>query len=333
MRLLKPGKKRQRTTQRLTVSSSQGQRRKTSRKGAKSSAGKLPIFGRLASLTTLFAGRKSTRTSKRRHPKRLISFANLRRAVAAIAVFGVLGGGLWLWQDGWMARQTAAAVAGFYELSAKVGLKVNDLQVIGRNRTSSDLIIAALAIERDMPILQIDPQAAKANLESLTWVKAATVDRRFPNVVAVTLREREPMAIWQHKGVLSLVDQDGAVIDGVAVHRFAKLPLVVGLGAPQQTASLLDILESEPMLKARVAAAVWVAERRWNLKLDNGIDVNLPETNPAGAWAQLAKIEREHGVLERDVITIDLRLPDRLVVRTAPKSTPPKAKKGSGEST
>ena len=109
MRLLKPEKKRQRTTQRLTVSSSQGQRRKTSRKGAKSSAGKLPIFGRLAPLTALFAGRKSTRTSKRRHPKRLVSFANLRRAVAAIAVFGVLGGGLWLWQDGWMARQTAAA--------------------------------------------------------------------------------------------------------------------------------------------------------------------------------------------------------------------------------
>jgi cell division protein FtsQ len=50
--------------------------------------------------------------------------------------------------------------------------------------------------------------------------------------------------------------------------------------------------------------------------------VRLPEVEPAKAIAQLAKIEREHGLLDKDVITIDLRLPDRLVVRTAPGTMP-----------
>ena len=38
----------------------------------------------------------------------------------------------------------------------------------------------------------------------------------------------------------------------------------------------------------------------------------------AAAWAQLAHIQRNQGVLERDVLMIDLRIRDRLVVRVAP---------------
>ena len=69
--------------------------------------------------------------------------------------------------------------------------------------------------------------------------------------------------------------------------------------------------------------AVRVGGRRWNLRFHGGTDVRLPETGAAEAWAQFARIERQHGVLQRDVDSIDLRLPDRLVVRTAPEEDPP----------
>ena len=245
----------------------------------------------------------------------------------------VAGSGLWLWQDGWFARKADAGVTAFYSLSADAGFKLQDLQVVGRKRTTAAQILEALAAERDMPLLQIEPQAAKIRLEALTWVKEAAVERRFPNVVAVSLREREPLAIWQRQGSLSLIDQEGAVIEGVSAQQFPKLPLVVGSGAPEQTAELLAILESEPALKSRVAAAVWVTERRWNLKLDNGVEVNLPETDPAGAWAQLARVEREQGVIGRDVINIDLRVPNRWVVQTAPDAEPAALDKAAGENT
>jgi cell division protein FtsQ len=112
--------------------------------------------------------------------------------------------------------------------------------------------------------------------------------------------------------------------------RFSKLPIVVGDGAAKQALPLIEMLATEPDLAARVAAAIYVGGRRWDLRIDNAIDVMLPEDDMTGAWARLAQLETTNKILQRDVQTIDLRLPDRLVVRvtdTAPKDAPPAAKK------
>jgi cell division protein FtsQ len=123
-------------------------------------------------------------------------------------------------------------------------------------------------------------------------------------------------------GKFSVIDRSGAVIPGARAKRFAGLPLVVGEGAAPEAAALLDMLRQEPELQSLVVAAVRVGTRRWNLRLEGGVEVRLPETDPAEAWRQFAELEREHGLLDRDVVAIDLRLPGRLVVRTAPGSQP-----------
>jgi cell division protein FtsQ len=64
-----------------------------------------------------------------------------------------------------------------------------------------------------------------------------------------------------------------------------------------------------------VAAAVFVAERRWNLRLNSGIDVRLPEDDADVALLRLVSLDREKSLLSRDVTVIDLRLPDRVAVR------------------
>jgi cell division protein FtsQ len=112
--------------------------------------------------------------------------------------------------------------------------------------------------------------------------------------------------------------------------RFAKLPLVVGEGAARHAAEFLDMLASEPDLAARVTAAIRVGDRRWNLRIDNTIDVLLPADEPAGAWAQLARLDRASALLQRDVQSIDIRLPDRLVLRVSPETPKetPVSKKG-----
>jgi cell division protein FtsQ len=58
-----------------------------------------------------------------------------------------------------------------------------------------------------------------------------------------------------------------------------------------------------------------VAERRWNLRLKNGVDVRLPETNVAPALDRLVALDREKKLLSRDIVAVDLRLPDRVSVR------------------
>lgn len=241
----------------------------------------------------------------------------LRLGLAAVPVVALaaLAG---LWHSGWLGHQATALERNVLEASARHGLRIADVFVEGRKRTRRSELLETLGVARGRPILAFDPHAARQRLERLPWIRRAEVERRLPNLIYVRLEEREPLALWQHDRLVEVIDHEGAVIPGIPTQPFADLPLLVGEDAPAHAAELIAMLASEPDMAPLVSAAVRVRGRRWNLRLDGGIDVRLPETDAPVAWAQLARVQREHGVLGRDVVAIDLRIPDRLVVRTAP---------------
>ena len=216
------------------------------------------------------------------------------------------------------------------EATGLLGFTVSDVTVEGRETTDGETILAALAARPGTPILAVSPKRAKQQLESLPWVRTAVIERRLPGTLYVRLVERKPLALWQHGGKISLIDRVGAVIPVDRLDRFARLPMVVGEGAASHAAELRDMLASEPDLAARVTAAIRVGDRRWNLRIDNAIDVLLPADEPARAWAQLARLDRSSALLQRDVQTIDIRLPDRVVLRVSPETPKetPVSKKG-----
>jgi cell division protein FtsQ len=213
--------------------------------------------------------------------------------------------------------------------TARLGFAVSDIAVEGRHTTAAATILKALAAQRGTPILTVDPRRAAARLAALPWVQSAAVERRLPGTILVRLIERRPLALWQHGGVMQLIDDDGVVIPVGDLGRFAKLPLIVGEGAAGHADTLVQMLNKEPRLAAHVTAAVWVGGRRWNLRLDDGIEVLLPADDPAAAWAELARLERSNAILQRNIETIDMRLPDRLVLRVvAPPPSEDTKKRG-----
>jgi cell division protein FtsQ len=256
-----------------------------------------------------------------------------RRGGILFAASLVLAGTGWLSTSGWIQRSLERAELALLSATADAGLMLADVLVEGRERTGRRVVLETLGVVRGQPILAFDPYAAKARLERLPWVRGATVERRLPDSIHVRLIERRPLALWQNQGRTAVIDRSGAIIPGAEPKAFARLTLVVGEGAPEHTRELLAMLNREPALRARVSAAVRVRGRRWNLRLDDGIDVRLPELDPGAAWAELARAQREHGVLGRDVAVIDLRLPDRLVVRTTSEAAPKRAPGRGGEET
>jgi cell division protein FtsQ len=149
------------------------------------------------------------------------------------------------------------------------------------------------------------------------------VERRLPGTVLVRLTERTPFAIWQHQGRFSVIDRDGRVVATETLDAFGPLPLVVGAGADRHAAALYDLLLAHRNVLARTQALVRVGERRWNLRLHNGIDVLLPEGQEAPALNRLAELQTRHALLDRPVAALDMRLPDRLVVRQQPAPEQP----------
>ncbi|MDA1309708.1 MAG: FtsQ-type POTRA domain-containing protein [Proteobacteria bacterium] len=252
----------------------------------------------------------------RQLPMRTVLFAGL-----SLTTVGVLAGLGWhAANSGVVNRLLIAGEAGFREISIRTGLAVRDVMVSGRDRTARAELLRAIGIKAGDPILTVDLAGAHLRIASLAWVKQVRVERRLPDTVFVSLVEREPMALWQRNGKLHLIDRDGGVIPSAEVEKFSDLPIVIGQDAPPRTRDVLAMLSREPDLRQRVRAVTWVGERRWDVRVDDRINVQLPEQAPFEAWAQLARMEREHGVLRRDVIAIDMRLRDQLVVRVAPET-------------
>ena len=263
-------------------------------------------------------------TSERGKPRRRVGpwwRARITLAAAALVAAAGAGGVWWLWQDGLAQRALAQAKWSLIATSADLGLTVQEILVLGRRETSRQELLAAVRLARGAPILAFDPDGARRRIERLPWVRTVTVERRLPDTVLLRLVERQPLALWQHKGRFSLIDRQGAVIEDGDIGRFPDLLVVVGEDAPEAAAELREVLMTQPELMVRVRAAARVGGRRWNLRLDNGIDVRLPEEDVASAWARLAEYERSHRILARDVEVLDLRLPDRLIVG---KRRPPK---------
>jgi cell division protein FtsQ len=274
------------------------------------------------------------RPRRRRLPR------DLRRVAlwgAPVALVVGIGAGAVL--SGWSPGRSSGHDFGSALLAATgaLGLAVDNIEVEGRTTTDTATILAALGAHAGTPILAINPAHAKEQLEALPWVRSAAIQRRLPSTIYVRLVERTPLAVWQHDTKQELIDRDGTVIPVGDLSRFAALPTIVGGDqARHGAADLIDLLSSEPDLAARVTAAILVGDRRWNLRIDNVIEVMLPEDDAAGAWSRLARLERTNRLLQRDVQTVDMRLPDRLVMRVgdpAKDSTPAKKTHPQGKST
>ncbi len=217
------------------------------------------------------------------------------------------------------------------EATARLGLRVDQLVIEGLVKTPEPLVLAALGVHRGDPILGFSLTAARERIETINWVQKATVGRRLPDTVVVHLDERTPFAVWQHKDKFELIDRTGKPVTDTDVASLAsQVPLVVGTGAPDAAAALIDALAAYPVIASHMQAAVRVGERRWNLRMNNGGDVLLPEGAEAAALAKLMELQATYGLLDRPLQMVDLRLPDRLVLRPQP---PPEGKDSGNKDT
>jgi len=220
-----------------------------------------------------------------------------------------------------------------------LGLHITSVALSGQKRLSRDDILASAGVTERTSLLFFDVAMARARLEGNPWISEASVQTLYPDRLQISVTERDAFALWQHDGRVHVVSTDGTVLEPYTGERFTNLPFVVGRGAQLQAKDFLAFLDRYPEIRNEVRASVLVAERRWNLRMKNGIDVRLPETDVQRAFDELARLDRDEKVLSRDIATIDLRQLDRVTVQLseeaarareeAQKAKKPKIKAGS----
>jgi cell division protein FtsQ len=218
--------------------------------------------------------------------------------IAGLLVSGVVGR---------TVHRVKSAMAGAV---SDAGFGVYEIRINGNRRVPTDTLFAALGLKPGQSIFFTDLPAARARILALDWIQSADVVRRYPDAITVNVVEKRPFALWQTPdNRLAVVERSGGIITTQDAASFSKLPKLIGAGAPQSAADLVDAVMGHRALSARVAAYERVSNRRWNLLLNDGVTVELPETGWQKELDALEHLIVDDGILERDVTEIDLRSP------------------------
>jgi len=198
-----------------------------------------------------------------------------------------------------------------------LGFRIATISLSGQKEISREEILNAIGVTGQTSLLFLDADAARARLLANPRIGEANVLKLYPDRLQITITERQAFALWQKDGHVSVIADDGTVLEAFS-GQYAGLPLVVGKGAERQAKDFLAAVDHYPEIRSAIRASIMVAQRRWNLRLTNGIDVALPEGNVESALQRLVALDREKKLLSRDVTLIDLRISDRVTVRLSP---------------
>jgi cell division protein FtsQ len=253
-------------------------------------------------------GRRGVGASlERRLPKGLGHWLTL----GFFAVIGVTG----LTLGGYGAQFRTAYGTPGDALARAAGFGISRVDISGLAELSQTEILVAAGITDKSSLLLLDAADVKHRLESLPLIRQASVRKLYPDELAIQITEREPGVLWQINGEVFVTAADGTVIEPLHDARFLDLPFVVGVNANERAPDYEAILNAAGSLKSRIRAGMLISGRRWDLKLDNGVELRLPEKGATDAIARFALLEREQRVTEKDILAVDLRIPDRIVVR------------------
>jgi cell division protein FtsQ len=274
------------------------------------------------------AGRGWTRLLSFAHPApKGLGLALATALIVTVGALGALRGGEY---------QTFVAREGDIKdvIARALGFDIAMVTISGQAELREQEILGAAHVSPKNSLLFLDAAEARKGLEGLPLVKSASVRKLYPNHLVIDLIERAPYALWQQDGKVDIVAADGAPIDEMTDSRFIGLPFVVGEGANQRLSEFTGLLAAANELRPKIRAGVLVSGRRWNLVMTNGVVVKLPETNPEAAMATLVRMQRQDRVIDRDVLSLDLRIAGRMFVRlteeaAAARAAAHPAKKGT----
>jgi cell division protein FtsQ len=228
--------------------------------------------------------------------------------LAAVGGYGAVKGGQYA---AFAATQGQPA-----DIAAKaLGFSIKAVTIAGERELKEQDLLAIAGIGPRNSLLFLDAGKIRERLQRLPLVKEAVVTKLYPDRLLIEIEERQPFALWQWDGNVQIVAADGVPIAAMRDQRFIHLPLVVGAGANEKLSQYLALLDTAGDLRERIVAGVLVAKRRWTLKTANGTEILLPETEPEAALGRLASLQRTSQILDKDLISIDLRQPGRLVAR------------------
>lgn len=262
---------------------------------------------------------KKNLNDKNQYESRLILYYLQKFWKLTVIILTLLCIGSWIYFSGTLGKIADTVSSKYHEIAVNHGFSVQNIPVTGRNNVKSEDLLAALDVNKGDSILSFDPVKAHKAIKEIPWVKSVVITRILPDTIYVKLEERVPVFIWKKnrddKSEYALYDESGFLLSDQDVKSYGDFPVLYGEGATEKASEFFSFLENSEFISQRMKYGELIANRRWNITLNNNLIIKLPETKVKEALMIIENNHRNHKLLDKDIYEIDLRNPDKMIVR------------------
>jgi cell division protein FtsQ len=202
------------------------------------------------------------------------------------------------------------------QVASRPEFLVNRMVVDGARDIVADGNRHILPLDFPISSFDLDLEARRDVVVALDPVISARLYVRQGNVLQVDVVERIPVVLWRNERGLQLLDNEGVLVGPAFVRAdWPELQLIVGDGADAHVTEALELVAAAEPLSSRLRGLVRMGERRWDVVLDRDQRILLPETDAVQALERVIAMDQAVDMLERDLVAVDLRLPNRPTLR------------------
>lgn len=172
-------------------------------------------------------------------------------------------------------------------------------------------LAAAAAIAPGTSSYSVSLDAMRERIGAVPGVKNTAV-RRMPNGnIAVRVEMHRAVAQWFDGDNYFPLSADGTIVMRPSDTRDAAG--VVFRGPVPDDIS--EITANATHLAEHLDYLEWIEDRRWNIYTTGGITIMLPEKNPGTAIGTLMVLNKNHGILSKNINVIDMRDDARILIK------------------
>lgn len=198
------------------------------------------------------------------------------------------------------------------EFSSKLGISLKSIIVHESVHYCTSVKPLLEDIEPGISIFLVPIEEIKERLDHLDCTKNVLVRRQYPDSIIIEVEEKKPIAIWQNNQKFYYITEDGQIMSIKTLNDLENFLVITGKNAPINAVDLVGFLEINQSVKSDVVSATWVGDRRWDIKMNTGMIVMLPEENPEIAWNKFTKIISSPSFIDKGYGIVDLRIAGRV---------------------
>ena len=144
-------------------------------------------------------------------------------------------------------------------------------------------------------------------LKKKSLIKKFNITKTSKNLLTIKIEEKNIIGLTNYKNKNHLIDEFNNLVEAKITPNLFNLPIFVGKNSNKNANVILRLIR-ENDINLKFKSFSFIDDRRWNIHLNNGVKILLPESKVLDTLKLLKKIDTQYDILKGNFIEIDLRI-------------------------